>query len=123
MKACYRFLLMLLFALPALNVLAAGMDMAMANRAGLSEDCIAHAAHASCHQHAAGKLSTPGSPQQSAHALPCSSGCVQHCAPALLLQPTLSVALWAGSGILQPIQPPLLAGITLSPPHRPPLTV
>jgi hypothetical protein len=50
MKALYRFLLMLLLALPALNVLAASADMAMAGEAIISADCMQHETHAACHQ-------------------------------------------------------------------------
>jgi hypothetical protein len=58
MKALYRFLLMLLLALPALNVLAASADMAMAGEAIISADCMAHETHAACHEKTAGKMPT-----------------------------------------------------------------
>lgn len=122
MKALYRFLLMLLLTLPALNVLAASADMAMAGEAILSTDCMAHETHADCHEETAGKMPTHAASAKAAHGMLCSgAGCVQLCAPSLFQQTAWSAAPLAQVGIFVPTQPIALAGITLSPPHRPPL--
>ncbi|WP_233578452.1 hypothetical protein [Aquitalea sp. FJL05] len=122
MKALYRFLLMLLLALPALNVLAASADMAMAGEAIISADCMAHETHAACHEETAGKMPTHAAHAKAAHGMLCSgAGCVQLCAPSLFQQAAWSAAPLAQVGIFVPTQPAKLAGITLSPPHRPPL--
>jgi len=124
MKAFYRFLLMLLLALPALNVLAASADMAMASEAILSADCMAHETHAACHQETAAKVPTPAAGAKAAHGMLCSAaGCVQLCAPSLFQQAAWSAVPLAQLGVFVPTQPAALAGITLSPPHRPPLLV
>lgn len=122
MKALYRFLLMLLLALPALNVLAAGVDMAMASEAIISADCMAHETHASCHAETAGKMPSHAANAKAAHGMLCSgAGCVQLCAPSLFQQTAWSASPLAQVGIFVPTQPAALAGIVLSPPHRPPL--
>ena len=122
MKALYRFLLMLLLTLPALNVLAASADMAMAGAAITSADCMAHARHASCHDKTAGKMPEHASHAKAAHGMLCGgAGCVQLCAPALFQPASWSAAVLAPDGIFVPTQPARLAGITVSPPHRPPL--
>ncbi len=119
MKALYRFLLMLLLALPALNVLAASADMAMAGAAITSADCMAHA---SCHDKTAGKMPEHAGHAKAAHGMLCGgAGCVQLCAPALSQLANWSAAPLATGGIFVPTQPATLAGITLSPPHRPPV--
>jgi hypothetical protein len=76
MKALYRFLLMLLLALPALNVLAASADMAMAGEAITSADCMAHATHASCHDKTAGKMPEHASHAKAAHGMLCGGAAV-----------------------------------------------
>jgi hypothetical protein len=122
MKALYRFLLMLLLALPALNVLAASADMAMAGEAIISADCMAHETHAACHEATAGKMPPHAANAKAAHGMLCSgAGCVQLCTPSLLQQAAWSATPLAQVGIFVPTQPAALAGITLSPPHRPPL--
>lgn len=124
MKTLYRFLLMLLLALPALNVLAASVDMAAANKVAMAADCMAQASHAYCHQQMAGKLPSHSSHAQDTHGMLCSgSGCMQHCTPSLFAQQGWSAVTVLQVGIFIPTQPAVLAGITLSPPHRPPLPV
>ncbi|NWK79912.1 hypothetical protein [Aquitalea sp. LB_tupeE] len=113
---------MLLLALPALNVLAASADMAMAGKVILSADCMAHASHASCHDKAAGKLSSAVVHAKAVHGMWCSAaGCVQLCAPALSQLASWSAAPLAQRGIFVPTLPATLTGITLAPPHRPPV--
>lgn len=122
MKALYRFLLMLLLALPALNVLAASADIAMAGEAITSSDCMQHETHAACHQKMASKIPTHASSAKTMHGMLCSgAGCVQLCAPSLFQQTAWSATPLAQVGMFVPTQPAELAGITLSPPHRPPL--
>jgi len=124
MQALYRFLLMLLLTFPALNVLAASADMAMANKVAIAANCRAHESHASCHQAAAHKIPTHAANAEATHGMPCSgAGCVLHCAPSLFAQQAWSATPVAQVGIFVPTQPAALAGITLSPPHRPPLPV
>jgi len=118
----YRFLLMLLLALPALNVLAAGVDMAMANKAAMSANCMEHEAHATCPQKTANQMPTHTANAKDAHGMLCSSAaCVQLCAPFWFQQAAWSAASLDQVGIFVPTQPAVLAGITLSPPQRPPL--
>ncbi|WP_153013309.1 hypothetical protein [Aquitalea pelogenes] len=122
MKALYRFLLMLLLMLPALNVLAAGVDMAMAGKAVISADCMAHETHAACHKETASKMTTHAATAKAAHGMLCNgAGCVQLCTPSVFQHTAWSAAPLAQVGIFVPTQPAKLAGITLSPPHRPPL--
>jgi hypothetical protein len=124
MKALYRFLLMLLLALPALNVLAASLDMAAANKVTMAADCMAQASHVACHQPMAGKLPSHSAHAQDTHGMLCSgAGCMQHCAPSLFAQQIWSAIPVMQVGIFIPTQPAVLTSITLSPPHRPPLPV
>lgn len=124
MQALYRFLLMLLFALPALNVLAAGGGVGMANPAAMSADCAGHASHASCHQEATVGPASHASQAQPAHGMSCAAAaCALHCAPVLLTQQTSLPGLLPHCGMFIPTQPAMLAGITLPPPQRPPAAV
>ncbi|SCK26116.1 hypothetical protein [Vogesella sp. LIG4] len=121
MKTLYRLILMLLLMLPALNVLAADVDMLLQDHAVTAMDCMAVHKPA-CHDSKA----TPAGDKLAArhHGLQCGvPGCSALCAPSLLGNAPLTVAALDASGPLVPHQPARLAGIVITPPHRPPLLV
>ena len=115
MKALYRLLMLLMLALPALNVLAADMGMPAADRARASLHCMAKTAEPACHQ-AAGKAAAAGCHQGAQ----CAGSCWQLCAPPLYQPQAWAAAPALAGGVFVPNQPARLAGITLTPPHRPP---
>ncbi|WP_374554278.1 hypothetical protein [Aquitalea pelogenes] len=122
MKTLYRFFLMILLMLPALNVLAADVDAIMLGNTVQATDCMAMHKSA-CHE---GKASKPADKMAMGehHGLLCSSqGCTPLCTPSLLGHEALTVSAIQESGSLVPYQPAKLAGIVITPPHRPPLLV
>lgn len=120
MKALYRILFMILLALPALNVLAASIDLNIMDTMTMPATCMAHESHVSCHPILANKSVAHPANVKSQHETLCCHGSCQFCIPSLLPPQAWIVTPVVPVGIFVPTLPGKLAGITISPPHRPP---